>query len=191
MVRLLSEKLVSLIQKNTDHIVELWTNRLKNDPTTPAFATCELLNFEAKAKMLLSNLGEWVGYDIDKVDVGRKYAQEGIGLFRMRIPLCEGINALIMLKRMLWTFVMAESSFDSVIEQHQIRELNERVTLFFDRAEYYFIRGYLEEMNLKMKELWLLSDEDTERIFFKNSFYNKRSYSHQEKKSEDFQGLFH
>ncbi len=91
----------------------------------------------------------------------------------MDIPLCEGIRALTLLKRALWLFVVYESAFESALELNQMRELNDRVVLFFDRAEYYFIRGYIEEMNKSIKERWNLSDNDTELIFFKKSFYNK------------------
>jgi hypothetical protein len=58
------------------------------------------------------------------------------------------------------------------MELHQVRELNDRAALFFDRAQYNFITGYMEEMRNKAKELWKLSDADTEKLFFKKSFYN-------------------
>jgi len=101
-----------------------------------------------------------------KEDVGKRYAAEGMELFRMRIPLCEVIRSMYLLRRTLWLFVVNESDFDSALQLHQMRELNDRVILFFDRAEYYVIRGYMEEMNRKIKELWNLKQEDTEKIFF-------------------------
>ena len=57
---------------------------------------------------------------------------------------------------------MYESHFDTVLELNQMQELNDRVVLFFNRAEYYLIRGYMEEMNKKIKKLWNLTDTDTE-----------------------------
>jgi hypothetical protein len=68
---------------------------------------------------------------------------------------------------------MYEIPLDTTIELSQMRELNDRLTLFFDRAEYYFIRGYMEEMNRNMKDIWHLKDEDTDRIFFGRSFYKR------------------
>ncbi len=124
--------------------------------------------------MILKEIGHWVSYDTPKEDVGRKYAQEGKGFFRMGIPLCEGIRALVLLKRSLWLFVAYESNFESALELNQMRELNDGVILFFDRAQFYFIRGYLEEMNNKMKECWNLTDENTRNVFFDKSFYGKQ-----------------
>jgi len=172
MEHLISDKLVRFIEENSDTILERWQDRLKSDPATSSFTEIDLHRFSLKAQMVMEELGKWVGYDTPKEDVGRKYAAEGGGLFKMKIPLCEGIRALTLLKRTLWLFVVYESSFETALELNQMRELNDRVVLFFDRAEYYFIRGYMEAMNSKIKETWNLSDNNTEIIFFKKSFYN-------------------
>ena len=173
MLRLISDKLVKLVEDNTDTILQRWVERLKSDETTTSFTAADLARFESRARVALRELGQWVSYETPKEDVGRKYAQEGQGLFRMRIPLCEGIRALILLKRALWLFVEYESAFDSAVELNQMRELNDRVLLFFDRATYYFIRGYMEEMNHEMKALWKLTDQDTRQVFFDKSFYGR------------------
>lgn len=174
MIRLISDKLVNLVEKNADVIIGKWADNLLADPTTSSFTEQKTLKkVREKARAILGALGTWVSYDTDKVDIGRVYAKEGIAMFRLGIPLCEGIKALILLKRTIWLFVIDESRFDSALELNQMRELNDRVVLFFDRAEYYLIRGYTEEMNRKMKKLWNLTDEDTEQIFFKKSFYHQ------------------
>jgi hypothetical protein len=170
---ILSDKLISCIQQNTETIVRQWLDRLKSDPTTVTFSEADLEKFSIRARDLLLHLEKWAGYDADKQDIGRHYAREGIGFFKMGIPLCEGIRALILLKRTIWLDVLSGLPLDTTIELSQLRELNDRLTLFFDRAEYYFIRGYNEEMDRKMKESWHLTDEDTDRIFFGRSFYRK------------------
>jgi hypothetical protein len=162
---------VSLIQNNAGRIVRQWTDRLQSDPTTETFSEVDLRKFEFRALEMLSQVGQWVGYETDKCDVGKRYAAEGIGLFKMGIPLCEGIRAIILLKRTIWLYVVYDNMLDTVIELTQLRELNDRLTLFFDRAEYYFIRGYTEEMNRRMKEIWRLGDSETDKIFFGRSFY--------------------
>ncbi len=91
----------------------------------------------------------------------------------MGIPLCEAIRSLVVLRRILWLFVVNESAFDSAFELHQMRELNDRVILFFDRAIFYVTRGYTEAMHKKMKDLTNISAEDAAKIFFEHSFYNK------------------
>ena len=84
-------------------------------------------------------------------------------LFRLGIPLCEGVRAIILLKRTLWLFVLESSAFDSAMELHQARELN-------DRVQYNFISGYMEEIRNRARELWKLSDVDTDKVFFRKNF---------------------
>ena len=122
--------------------------------------------------MVIQELGVWISYDTPEEDIIRHYSQEGSGLFRLGIPLCEGVRAIILLKRTIWLFVLESSAFDSAMELHQVRELNDRSSLFFDRAQYNFISGYMEEMRNRARELWKLSDPDTEKLFFKKSFYS-------------------
>ncbi len=173
MIHLISDKLVELVEKHAETIIKRWTVRLLSDPTTSSYTEQHLKVVEKKAREVLKNLGQWVNYDTNKEDVGRRYAEEGITLFEMGIPLCELHRAMVVLRRTLWVFVVNESAFDSAFQLHQMRELNDRVILFFDRAEYYTIRGYTEAMNKKLKEKFSASSEELEEIFYVKSFYNK------------------
>ncbi len=172
MAHLISDKLIELVEKHANDILKRWARRLIDDPTTGSFSEKNLQYVEKKAKTVLTNLSRWVSYDTTKEEIGRRYVEEGKDLFRMGIPLCEAHRASVLLRRILWLFVVNESAFDSTFQLHQMRELNDRVILFFDRAHYYMMRGYFEEINIKMKELWDLTGEDTEKIFFNRSFYN-------------------
>ncbi len=173
MMHLISDKLVELVEKHSEVIVKRWVKRLLQDPSTSSFTEMNMDYVEKKARNMLSNLGDWVSYDTTKIDIGRRFADEGKDYFDMGVPLCETHRALTTLRRILWMFVVNESAFDSAFQLHQMRELNDRVILFFDRIEYYHIRGYTEEMNKRLKEEFNLSSDDTEKVFFEHSFYNK------------------
>ncbi|HOW82236.1 MAG TPA: hypothetical protein PK573_06740 [Spirochaetota bacterium] len=173
MVHLISDKLVELVEKHSRVIIKRWVARLITDPTTSSFSKRNINSIEKKAMNLLEHMGKWVSYDTTKEEVGKRYAAEGIELFKMEIPLCEVIRAMYTLRRILWLFIENESAFDTAFQLHQMKELSDRIILFFDRAEYYTIRGYMEEMNRKIKEEWKLDSEETNKIFFYASFYNK------------------
>ncbi len=169
---MISDKLIGLIENNADKIIKRWIERLSSDPATPSFSPDALSRFDAKAHMVIEELGQWISYDKPKEDIVRHYSQEGVGLFRLGIPLCEGVRAIILLKRTIWLFVLDSSAFESAIELNQMRELNDRASLFFDRAQYNFIRGYMEEMRSRAGQLWNLSDADLDGLFFQKSFYD-------------------
>ncbi|MFH0977563.1 MAG: hypothetical protein V1874_17425 [Spirochaetota bacterium] len=172
MIHLISDKLVEFVEKNSDVILKEWLNRVcKNKVST---FTDENIDFvRNKAEFILRNLKDWISYDKSKDEIGERYANEGKDFFNKGVPLCEVFRTTVLLRRVLWLFVVNESGFDSAYELHQMRELNDRVILFFDRSHYYLTRGYMEAMNDKMKKLWKLTDDETEKVFFHNSFYNK------------------
>ncbi|HOO70320.1 MAG TPA: histidine kinase N-terminal domain-containing protein [Spirochaetota bacterium] len=173
MVHLISDKLVELVENHSKEIIKRWSTRLLTDPTTSSFSKSHIDYAENKAKHILENLGQWISYDTTKEEIGKRYAQEGIDMFKMQVPLCEVIRAMFTLRRIVWLFVQDESSFDTTFQLHQMKELSDRIILFFDRAEYYTIRGYTEEMNRKIKQEWKLNPEETNKVFFNTSFYNQ------------------
>ena len=172
-MHLISEKIISIVEKHSDVIVKRWITRLLIDPTTSTYNQNNVEYLQSKANDMLKNLGQWISYNTTKEEIGRRYAKEGIESFKLQIPLCEVIRAMYTLRRTLWLFVLNENPFDSALQLHQMIELSDRVILFFDRAEFYLIRGYMEEMNNKIKDVSTLKPEDTDKIFFAHSFYNK------------------
>ncbi len=173
MINLISNKLVEFVEKHSDVIIKDWVNRLTSGKAESTFTADNISFVRKKAEYILNNLNKWISYDTTKQEIGKRFAQEGRELFNRSIPLCEVFRSFILLRRVLWLLVVNESGFDSAYKLHQMRELNDRVILFFDRAYYYVTRGYMEEMNQKMKELWNLTKEDTEKVLFNESFYNR------------------
>ncbi len=173
MVHMISDKLVDLVEHHADEIVKRWMTRLLADELTSSYTSANIQFVQERATNVLKNLGSWLSYETTKEEVGKRYAEEGKALFKLGIPLCEITRATTVLRRVLWLYVVNESGFDSAFQLNQMRELNDRVILFFDRSQYYLTRGYMEEMNRKMKKLWNLTDTDTEKIFFSTSFYDK------------------
>jgi len=169
---LISDKLVELVERHSELIIKRWISRLAIDPTTSSYNQKHIDFLSEKAKEILDNLGKWVSYETTKGMVGERYAAEGMEMFKMGIPLCEIIRALYTLRRILWLFVVNETPLESGLQLHQLIELSDRVILFFDRAEYYVIRGYNEEMSKKVKKLGAVKPQDMDKIFFSRSFYN-------------------
>lgn len=174
-MRLMSEKIAEMIEKNSDDIVKRWLEEIRNDQATTSFCDDKLALLRERLSVSLANLREWIGYDTSKEDIGRKYTAEGGEYFKRGIPLCEIVRAFELLKKTVRSFSINECTIESTFELYQASELNERFTLFMDRVLYYIMRGYEEAMNIAMKEAWKLSDNDTEKIFFKKSFYQNRT----------------
>ncbi len=173
MLNLISDRLVELVEKHADIIIKRWITGLLADESTASFTSQNVKFVERKAHDLLKNLGQWISYETSKEEIGKRYGKEGMELFEMGIPLCEVHRATVVLRRALWLFVVNESPFESAFQLHQMRELNDRVVLFFDRSGYYTIRGYVEAMHNKARDLFAADDAKLEEIFIENSFYKE------------------
>lgn len=172
-MHLMSDKLARLIEAHTDNLVKRWLFEVRCDQAITSFDDKSQDYVSERISNVILHLREWISYDTTKEEIGRRYASEGIEYFKKSIPLCEMIRSFVLLKKIIWSFSINESSIDSTFEVYQMSELNERIIMFFDQALYYITRGYMEEMNNRMKELWKIGDEETEKVFFKKSFYNK------------------
>ena len=175
MHRLISDKLVRLVENNTNIIIEKWTESILLNPETSTYAKEHSDYITDNAKVILNSLGKWIHYDTTKETIGKKYTNMGREIFGLGIPLCEAVRSLVSLRRIIWLYVVDESAFDSAFQLHQMKEFNDRVILFFDRAQYFIIKGYTNELNVKVKKIWDKTDRDTEQIFFYESFYGKDS----------------
>ena len=174
-MHLLSDKLASMIEAHSELICKRWMSEVVTDQTMSSFTEERAAYVRERVANILFNLREWISYDTTKVDIGRRYAVEGIEYFKKGIPLCEAVRSFVILKKIIWSFSINECSIDSAYELYQMSEIYERIIIFFDQAIYYISRGYTEEMSHKMKELWNLTDEDMDKVFFQKSFYNNRA----------------
>ncbi len=172
-VSLLSNKLAKLIEENAGQILQKWTRNVLADKTTSTFTRENLIEIEKKARLVLGELEKWINYGADPEEIGRIYAKEGMKFFKMQIPLCEVLRALVLLRATVLKYATSEVMSETGYEMQQLSELTGRMMTFFDRIQYYISRGYTEEMNRKIKELWHLTDEDTDKIFFEKSFYKR------------------
>jgi len=172
-MHLMSDKFAQTIEKHSELIIKRWVSEVKNDQGTVSFDSSRIEHSRERLANIINHLSEWISYDTTKDEIGRRYAKEGSEYFDAKIPLCEIVRSFALLKRIIWSFTINECSVDSAFELYQMSELDERIIVFFDQAIYYLIRGYTEQMNNKMKELWQLTDDDTEKVFFRKSFYTK------------------
>jgi hypothetical protein len=173
-MHLMSDKLARMIETHTDQIVKRWLSEVQTDRAITSFGGVKAEKIRERLTNVIMHLREWISYDTTKDEIGRRYAAEGKEHFKGELPLCEIVRSFVLLKKAIWSFSINEITIDSAYELYQMSELNERIIIFFDQAIYYITRGYMEEMNSRMKELWKLTDDDTEKIFFRKSFYTKK-----------------
>ena len=139
---LLSNRLVELIEANSDHIARIWLKDVQTNRSTPTYHFFARQLLHHRVFLVISHFGNWLsgsyrGQDIISyyVHLGRVRKQEGFGL-------SEVISALSLTKKHIWEFALSRGVWDKTIDIYTILELERRISLFFDRATYYVAKGY-------------------------------------------------
>ncbi len=172
MVNLISEKILQLVEASAGEIMKKWIEGLYTDPMTASFLDENTGFVENKARVMLKNMIYWISNDISKEELGIICFNEGREMFGRGIPLCEVTRAMNAGRRTLLQYTENGIIIESALQIHQMREFDKRVTLFFDRAQYYMIRGYIEEMRSRASSLNVLMRDNSDEVFFDDSFYN-------------------
>lgn len=170
---LFSTKPTKFIENNVDIIVKRWVNIVLQDKATLSFSRDHMEELEQRVREIIGQLGKWISYETTPEEIGSLFADRGTKLFKMGIPLCEALRAVALLRATTTKYVTEQLVFDTSFELQILYDLVSRMTIFFDRAQYYITRGYMEEMYAKMKSIIDISDEDAEKIFYERSFYKK------------------
>jgi hypothetical protein len=139
---LVSQKLVNLIERNADELTNSWLADIRKDPNTLTYRQFDRMAIYERAFRVYSQLGKWISHETSKEEVAKDYRALGEERRREGFALSEVIQALILIRRNLWRKIMEEGLLDSTYDLYQAIELNNRVSLFFDRAIFFTACGY-------------------------------------------------
>ena len=139
---LVSQKLVNLIERNAAELTNSWLADIRKDPNTLTYRQFDRTAVYERAFRVYSQLGKWISHETSKEEVAKDYRALGEERRREGFALSEVIQALILIRRNLWRKIMEEGLLDSTYDLYQAIELNNRVSLFFDRAIFYTACGY-------------------------------------------------
>ncbi len=137
-----SQKLVSLIEQNAHELTMSYLRDIRQETSMPTYRSYDETELYKRAHRVYSQLGRWISQEATKeetqeywTDLGSQRRQEGFAL-------SEIIQSLHLIRRHLWLKVQAEGLLDTALDLYQAIELNNRVTVFFDRAVYYAAVGF-------------------------------------------------
>ena len=100
--------------------------------------------------MIYKDLSQWISREFSKQKIEERYIRMGRERFDMGIPIQQVMKGLILQRRHIWLFVM-NRMYDDMTDYMEALELNNRVTLYFDRAMLASLKGYMEMMNRQLR----------------------------------------
>jgi len=147
---ILSNRFVQLIEENHQQLTEIFMNDLLKHPETKAYRTADRDAIYQASVVMYKDLSLWVSRSFPKEKIEERYVKCGRERFEMGIPIDQVMKGLILQRRHIWLFVM-NRMYDDKTDYMEALELNNRVTLYFDRAMLAALRGYMDMKNRQLR----------------------------------------
>jgi len=140
----LTRRLVNIIIKNKEKIIEQWLEDIAVNPSTVEYHKVERVVLYNICDRILSYLTLWLGglHDVSRIrnfytNLGRERKKSGF-------KISGTLSALSLIRKHIWTFALAQDALQKNLGLLMTFELQRRMTIFFDLATFYLTRGHEE-----------------------------------------------
>lgn len=145
---IIANKFVRLIEENHQGIVEHFMNDILKNPKTNAYRNFDKQRLYEIGNRVYRELSKWILQSMNKDEVENLYIDLGKMRKEEGIPESQVFQALVLLKRHMWLFIKKQMEND-IKDYKQAMDISDKVVLFFDRAAYYMMVGYEQELQRK------------------------------------------
>ena len=140
----LTRRLVNIIIKNKEKIIEQWLDDVMINPSTAEYHKVERLVLYNICDRILSHLTLWMGGVHDVVKIKNFYTKLGRERKKSGFKISEALSALSLIRKHIWTFALSQDALQKNLDLYMTFELQRRMTVFFDLATFYLTRGHEE-----------------------------------------------
>jgi hypothetical protein len=135
-----------MIETRADKVAKAWLKEVRQSSLTPTYHRFPEEALFDRAMAIYERLGYWLSPETQKEEIRYFYINLGKQRYQEGFKLDELVMGIILLKRYLWLEVLSEGLTQTNLELYQALELNNQVVLYFDRAVYYSVFGYMEAL---------------------------------------------
>ena len=143
----LTRRLVNVIIKNKEKIIEQWLEDIAMNPSTADYQKVERTVLYNICDRILSQLTLWLGGLQDVNRIRNFYTNLGRERKKSGFKISGTLSALSLIRKHIWTFALAQDSLQKNLDLYMTFELQRRMTIFFDLATFYLTRGHEEITN--------------------------------------------
>jgi len=139
-----SQKLVRLIESSAEEMSASYTLEIRTMIEAPSYRTFSEREVHDRGHRVFSQFGRWISNEISEKDMesywtslGRQRRREGFSMSEIMIAIC-------LIRRDVWQKIRHEGLLDTAEDLYEGMELYGRIVNFFERAQYYTVRGFEE-----------------------------------------------
>jgi len=140
----LTRRLVNVIIKNKEKIIEQWLEDVFVNPSTTEYHTVEREVLYSICDRILSQITLWMGGVHDVGVIRNFYTKLGRERKKAGFKISEALSALSLIRKHIWTVALAQDALQKNLDLYMTFELQRRMTVFFDLATFYLTRGHEE-----------------------------------------------
>jgi hypothetical protein len=137
-----SRKLVRLIETNAEDMARSYTHEIRSIIEAPGFRTFDEREVHDRGFRVFSQFGRWISNEFSEKDIeeywtalGRQRRREGFSVSEIMIAIC-------LIRRDICQKIRNEGLLDTAGDLYEAMELYGRIINFFERAQFYTVRGY-------------------------------------------------
>ena len=140
-----SYRLVRLIESHADALASGLEKKVKGSLQVTHFRDIPAHELKERVYEIYRHLGEWL-LGKNELDIEHRYREIGARRARQKVPLSEVVQAIVLTKENLWDFLKSEAVMDRAVEIMGELELLQMLEMFFERAIYFAVVGYEDEV---------------------------------------------
>jgi ADP-ribose pyrophosphatase YjhB (NUDIX family) len=141
----LTRRLVNIIIKNKEKIIEQWLEDVTVNPSTAEYHKVERAVLYNICDRILSQITLWLGGRHNVSSIKNFYTKLGRERKKSGFKISGALSALSLIRKHIWTFALAQDALQKNLELLMTFELQRRMTIFFDLATFYLTRGHEEK----------------------------------------------
>ncbi len=140
---MLYQKYIQAVEDHAEQLTKRWSKEVKNSPSTPGYKNIPDNLLDERVYDVFKRLGNYLMRDEPDfhktaehfIKLGRERAKEGF-------KVSEVIYALILVRVVLWNFIVEEGLISSTFELHEGLGFYSKVNSFFDKAVFFVAKGF-------------------------------------------------
>jgi hypothetical protein len=140
-----SYRLVRMIETHADALAASLEKKVLSSDYVTCFRAIPAHELRERVYEIYRHLGDWL-LGKNQENIEQRYREIGARRASQGVPLPELIQAIVLTKENLWDFLKSEAVLDRAVEIMGELELLQMLEQFFDRAIYFAVVGYQEQM---------------------------------------------
>jgi len=137
-----ARKLVHLVEANAEEMSNSYTMEIRTMIEAPGYRNFDEREVHDRGHRVFSQFGRWISNEFTEKQMedywtalGRQRREEGFTMSEIMIAIC-------LIRRDIWQKIRNEGLLDTAEDLYDAMELYGRIVNFFERAQFYTVRGY-------------------------------------------------